>query len=200
MVFKDYAEFEEMKLACDRCPLRKVYDRVVASEGNKKDPAVVIVGEAPGADEVREGRPFVGKAGQVLRNGLRPLGFTKLNTLITNTIPCRPPDNQYPADDKLVFLCMAVWLWHEFDLLKPKVVLLLGAKALRGVLGLSGVTANRGRWFGLHREGWDAEVMATYHPSYVMRLRYSPEGPAKIKEWTGDLEAVAAKAGLKLPQ
>jgi len=197
--YDNYDEFRRAKLACRECPLWNHHKRVVGSEGNTVDPTVVIVGEAPGADEVRRRRPFVGKTGQVLRRAMRPYGYNKLNTLVTNTIPCRPPQNCYPSDMSVVDECMGRWFWNELDLLKPKYVLLLGAKPLQALFRVEGITKNRGTWFLLQRDGYRSECLPTYHPSYVMRVRNTRGGHQKVSEFLADLREMAMTAGF-LPE
>jgi uracil-DNA glycosylase family 4 len=197
--YKNYAEFNRAKQGCRACEIGKVYNCVVGSEGCTDNPLVMIVGEAPGADEVRRRRPFIGKSGQVLRRALRPCGYTKHNTLISNTIPCRPLDNQYPDDTLLVGECMARWLHPEIMLLRPKYMLILGAKALNAIFGLDGITARRGKWLLLETGGLRIECLPTYHPSYVLRVRKLKGGHRKVADFVADIREVAACAGF-LPE
>jgi len=197
--YESYSEFNKAKLACRECPLWKHHKRVVGSEGNTVDPTVVVIGEAPGADEIKRRRPFVGKAGQVLRRAMRPYGYSKLNTLVTNTIPCRPPQNRYPDDRSVVDTCMNRWLWNELDLLKPQYILMLGAKPLWALFNLDGITSRRGTWFLLQRDSFKAECLPTYHPSYVMRVRNMRSGHQKVSEFLADLREMAMTAGF-LPE
>ena len=189
-----YSRFEAAKAQCNACPLRAVYNRVVGSDGCKQHPKVVVVGEAPGADEVTEGRPFVGRAGKILRGALNDYGFRKGNTLITNTIPCRPPDNNYPVDRALVSSCMDRWLRPELSLLQPEIILLLGGKALKAVLGMDGITKLRGQWFHVDIGECHAAVMPTFHPSYVLRTLNAGDTDT-VAVWHEDLIAVAQRAG-----
>ena len=187
----NYQEFEEAKLKCRACEVGNVYNCVVPSDGNKKNPTVLIAGEAPGADEVIALKPFVGKAGKLLRKTLNEFGYRKTNSLITNTIPCRPEDNQFPKDSKLVDNCVYDWLQKEIEITKPKYILLIGATPTKFLLSMSGITKLRGQWF----EYRGIPCMPTYHPSFVLRKQYMAEGKEIQKNFAQDIKTVAEKAG-----
>lgn len=192
--FATYDDFEKAKLACCDCAVGEAYHCVVPSEGNKVDPTVVIVGEAPGAEEIEQGRPFIGRAGQLLREHLRPLNFTPDNTLITNTIPCRPLDNKYPADKKIVYECTQKWLWEELKMLEPRFVLVLGSKALWTVMMLDGITRCRGHWYTTASLELESQCIATFHPSYVMRKQNMADGEDVLNKFKSDLRQMAVRA------
>jgi len=156
--------YVEMK-KCNACKLRAGCTQVVTGIGNTKDPILLILGEAPGAEEDESGEPFVGKAGDTLRHVLRMTQIiNKTNTLITNTMHCRPPANKFPTDDS-PSICIGKWLNKEIDISKPKRMLLLGNTPLKYVAGMKGITQARGQWINIK----NIRTMATYHPSYVMR-------------------------------
>jgi DNA polymerase len=162
--------YEEMK-GCNACKMRAGCTQVVPGAGQVESPILLVVGEAPGGDEDLRGEPFVGQAGQVLRQVLRQTGvLNRTNTLISNTIKCRPPNNKFPKDDSAQ-VCVAKWLWREIELAKPKRLLLLGNTPLKYVAGLEGITSCRGNWYDVR----GIRTMATYHPSYVMRNDSSGE-------------------------
>lgn len=169
-IYSSYREFEENKLKCHFCDVGKVYNRVVASEGNKINPIVIIIGEACGAEEIEQGKPFVGRSGRLLRDTLNKHGFRKSNALITNTIPCRPLDNKFPKDEKLVKKCVNKWLINEINLLNPKALLLVGSTPLKYVMQMGEITKNRGEWLcpSIFTDK-SIMVLATFHPSYVLR-------------------------------
>lgn len=148
-MFDSYKEFEEVKLNCRQCEIGQIYNQVVPSEGNKINPIVTIIGEAPGHDEVKNKRPFVGKAGACLRQTLNKYGFRKSNTLISNVIPCRPEKNKFPNDKDIVNNCLQRWLIEELKLVKPSYLLLLGNQPLKYILGLTGITKKRGEWYNV---------------------------------------------------
>jgi uracil-DNA glycosylase len=156
--------YTKMK-SCNACKMRSLCTQVVPAEGQINSPKLLIVGEAPGADEDREGRPFVGMAGQLLREVLRETKIlNKGNTLISNVMKCRPPDNKFPKND-CPSICVSLWLNKEIELAKPQRMLLLGAQPLKFVAGLTGVTLCRGKWY----EVKGVRTMITFHPSYVAR-------------------------------
>jgi DNA polymerase len=199
-MYGSYAEFNAAKLACRACPVGPVYGRVVESDGCVATPAVMVIGEAPGADEVAKGKPFVGKSGRLLRDTLNAAGFNRDNAAISNVIPCRPRDNVFPSDLSLVEACVARWLREEIAILRPRLILLVGGKALKSVLGMDGITRNRGRWFPLTREWGFVDCMPTYHPSYVQRMEYADEGFEVMEAFKADVAEVARAAGFTPPR
>lgn len=192
----DYKEFEEAKLKCRDCLIGQVYNCVVPSDGNKINPIVMIIGEAAGADELIEGKPFIGKAGKLLRSTLNKFGYRKNNSLISNTIPCRPLDNKFPSDSELVEDCVKKWLKKEIELTNPKYILLIGATPLRYLMNLSGITKLRGNWLEYDPRNKNIPCMPTYHPSYVLRKQYMAEGKEIRNNFEQDIKEVAEKAGL----
>lgn len=193
--FNSYAEFNLAKERCRDCFIGKVYDRVVLGDGNIVKPKVVIVGEAPGKDEVLEGRPFIGKAGKLLRSTLNKYGFRKTNALITNTIPCRPEDNVFPKDSVIVEKCVQKWLLNELKLLDPDYIMVVGATPLKYLLGMNGITKVRGKWYNLNNWHREAKCMPICHPSYVLRKMYMAEGKEIVAQFGDDIKLVAQTAG-----
>src|SRR3990172_5659488 len=155
-----YAEM----LQCQACKLRGCCDRVVPAVGQRTNPDVLIVGEAPGQAENDRGEPFIGRAGEVLREVLRKVGLNRNNTLLSNVLKCRPAGNKFPNDD-CPDICVSKWLSEEIKLGQPKRMILVGGKALEYVAKLDGITKRRGQWITAH----GVRTMATYHPSYVLR-------------------------------
>jgi len=193
--FASYEEFEKAKLLCRDCPIGPVYNRVVPSLGQKINPKVVLIGEAPGENEVKQGEPFCGRSGKLLRQVLNELGFRRENTLITNTIPCRPKDNHFPDDDSIVHKCVGRWLKEEISLVKPEVIGIIGGVALRYVLRLKGITKQRGQWFSFDANNIEVPCMPTFHPSYVIRVEN--EGNVECyQQFYDDLKAIAVRAGI----
>lgn len=189
----DYRAFAIKKDACRKCSIYDSYHHVGQSEGNAKNPIFMFVGEALGADEVSQGRPFIGRAGQRLREELRkyPNTFNKNNTIITNTVCCRPENNKFPRDTDgpweirsdnkrlktvhkahlVVKNCVDNWLYKEIEMLKPKVIVSLGSQSLEWVREQRGITNCRGNWLFMDR--FRAWTFATFHPSYVLRCANS---------------------------
>jgi len=195
-IYDGYCSFEKDKEACRQCSVGMVYGKVVLSSGCKENPKVIVVGEAPGKDEVEQGEPFVGKAGKLLRLVLGECGFRKTNSLISNIIPCRPENNKFPQDASLVKACSNKWLVNEILLTKPSQLLLLGSQPLKYVLGLSGITKLRGKWYDFSA-GLDEPIkcMPTFHPSYVLRKKYMSGGKAIRQSFEEDIKTVAKAAG-----
>ena len=174
--------------ACSRCVLAAGRETTVFGEGSHT-PRLVIVGEAPGAEEDRSGRPFVGPAGQLLTKMLAAIGLAREDVYICNLLKCRPPGNRNPRPEE-VAACKP-FLREQLRLLDAPLILALGSPAARELLQTSrGIMSLRGR-FSKTPEGY--RVMPTFHPAYLLRR---PE--AKRDVWS-DLKKVAADLGLELP-
>ncbi len=158
--------------ACRNCALGSGRTKCVPGLGNA-EPEFVFVGEAPGADEDAQGVPFVGAAGQLLDRMIIAMGLTRDSVFIANVVKCRPPNNREPQHDE-VAACMP-FLSRQIDLLRPKVVIALGAHAARGLLGTADTVGSlRGRGHPLP----GATCVVTYHPAYLLR---APQ--EKSKAW-----------------
>ncbi|MDR0929681.1 MAG: uracil-DNA glycosylase [Oscillospiraceae bacterium] len=149
--------------ACERCRLCNGRTQTVPGEGNPRA-RLLLIGEGPGREEDRLGRPFVGAAGQLLEKMLAAIGLTRDDVYIANVVKCRPPENRTPVADEVV-ACLP-HLRAQTALIRPRVILLLGATALRAVLGDSArITRDRGKW--VERKGvW---IMPTFHPAALLR-------------------------------
>jgi len=187
----NYSDFEDRKLLCRDCFVGKVYDCVVPSYGCKSNPKVVVMGEAPGADEVENLQPFVGKAGKLLRATLNEFGFRQSNTLITNVIPCRPEKNKFPKDLEIVRKCTKKWLYKELEIVRPSFIILIGAKPLKFVLNRDGITKCRGEWYDFVLGDHTIKCMPTFHTSYVLRKKYMEDGDDIMAKFRRDVEEVA---------
>lgn len=173
---------------CRRCRLCETRSTVVFGEGPRR-PRLLVVGEAPGADEDATGRPFVGKAGQLLTKMLGAIGLAREDVYIANVLKCRPPDNRPPEPDE-VAACRP-FLDEQIRLLDPELVLALGNPAAKALLGTDrGITSIRGQ---LRTLADGRRVLPSFHPSYLLR---TPE--AKRESWL-DLQLVARTLGLSLP-
>jgi uracil-DNA glycosylase family 4 len=173
---------------CTACPLHKTRTQAVPGQGHPH-PELVFVGEGPGADEDAQGLAFVGAAGQLLTKMIEAMGFTRDEVFIANIVKCRPPGNRVPEPAEAA-ACLH-FLEDQLALLKPKVIVTLGATALKYLMGMESVsiTKMRGHWLSVG----GVEVMPTFHPSYLLR---TPE--AKKEAWS-DLKAVLAKLGRTPP-
>lgn len=178
------AELEAAVASFDGCALRKTATHTVFADGTPHAP-VMVIGEAPGADEDRIGKPFVGRSGQLLDRMLAAIGLERQrNVYITNILFWRPPGNRKPTENEIA-LCLP-FVWRHIALGAPKVVMLSGGTATSAMLGRTeGITKLRGRWFELAVPGQDRPIPAltTYHPSFLLRT------PARKSEtWHDFLE------------
>lgn len=150
---------------CDACKLRRGCKQVVVPDGCLENPILVIMGESPGQAEDEEGIPFIGASGEILREVLRATKIlNRTNTLIANTISCRPPKNKFPTDES-ASICVSKWLWKVIETANPDRLLLLGGVALKYVAGMEGITSSRGNWYRIR----GIRTMATFHPSFILR-------------------------------
>jgi uracil-DNA glycosylase len=169
------------------CGLKRTATNTVIADGNPAAP-VMIIGEAPGADEDRIGRPFVGRAGQLLDRMLAAIGLDRSGVLITNAIYWRPPGNRTPTADEIA-ACLPFVLRH-IALVRPKLLVLAGGTAARALLPPGpGITRLRGRWFDLAIPGLDRPVptLPIFHPSFLLRA------PERKREAWQDLLALRAR-------
>ncbi len=173
---------------CTACALCESRTRTVPGQGSFH-PEVMFVGEGPGFDEDRQGLAFVGRAGQLLTKIVEAMGYTRDQVFIGNVVKCRPPENRTPLPDEMA-ACLP-YLREQIALLQPKVIVALGATAVKGLLQVEiGITRLRGKW--LEYNGID--LMPTYHPAYLLR---NPAGKADV--WA-DMKAVLAKLGREPPK
>lgn len=174
--------------ACTQCPLHSTRTRTVPGQGSTA-PEILFIGEGPGADEDRQGLAFVGRAGQLLTKIIEAMGFTREQVFIGNIVKCRPPENRVPMPEEMQ-TCLP-FLRRQIALLKPKVIVALGATAVKGLLDVqSGITRLRGQWMSY--EGID--LMPTFHPAYLLR------NPAGKKDVWEDMKAVLARLGREPPR
>jgi uracil-DNA glycosylase family 4 len=174
--------------ACVRCgELARTRTQTVFGVG-PLDPDLCFLGEAPGADEDRQGEPFVGAAGQLLNRIIEASGMMRDQVFICNVLRCRPPGNRQPLPIEAEN-CRE-YLDRTLALVKPKVICALGATAVKNLLGVEqGITRLRGKW--LNYRG--IPVMPTFHPAYLLR---SPAGKKDVWE---DMKAILARLGRPIP-
>lgn len=168
----DLAALEAAVRAFEGCALKHTAMNTVFADGNPAAP-LVVVGEAPGADEDRIGRPFVGRAGQLLDRMLAAIGIDRRSAYIMNVLYWRPPGNRKPTPGEIA-ACLP-FVRRQIALVAPKVVLLAGGTAVSALLGQDGITRLRGKWFELSLPGLAAPLpaLATFHPSYLLRTPQS---------------------------
>ncbi|MBM3833590.1 MAG: uracil-DNA glycosylase [Verrucomicrobia bacterium] len=163
-------DLRDRALVCQKCPhLVRSRKNVVFGVGDINSP-LMFIGEAPGADEDIQGEPFVGKAGQLLTRIIQTMGFSRDTAYIANVLKCRPDTpgqtsgNRKPTLEEMK-TCLP-YLLAQIDLIKPKVIVALGATAMEGIFGRAvAITRERGRFQSFR----DTPVMPTYHPSYLLR-------------------------------
>ncbi len=163
------ADLERAVAAFDGCALRQTATNTVFADGNAAA-ALMLIGEAPGSEEDRLGKPFVGRSGQLLDRMLATIGIDRSTAYITNVLYWRPPGNRKPTPAEIA-TCLPFVLRH-IALVRPAVLVLCGGTAASTVLATSeGITRLRGRWFDLAIPGLEGPVktIATYHPSYLLR-------------------------------
>ena len=182
-----YEELEEIRakcLVCEKCALAKSRTNIVFSDGIP-NPNIMLIGEAPGFNEDKQGKPFVGKAGQLLDKIFASVGLSRQNNYICNTIKCRPPENRNPLPEEKE----ACWeyLKAQIDTIKPKIILLCGNVAVQSILGnVGGITRIRGKWFNPQNaivDVYGAKLMPIFHPSYLLRNDSREKGSPKWLMW-----------------
>ncbi len=173
---------------CRRCRLCETRTTVVFGDGPRR-PRLMVIGEAPGAEEDASGHPFVGRSGDLLTKMLAAIGLARADVYIANVLKCRPPGNRSPAPDEAA-ACRS-YLDAQIRSLDPELLLLLGTPATQAVLGTDrGITAMRGQ----RVETPDGRAaLATYHPAYLLR------NPAAKREAWLDLQRVASTLRLSVP-
>jgi uracil-DNA glycosylase len=187
-------EIEQQVRQCRRCGLCQGRSNVVFGEGSP-DAQVVFVGEAPGEEEDRQGRPFVGRAGELLTRQINAMGLQRSEIYIANVCKCRPPGNRTPLADEVEH-CRE-HLMQQLRIIRPRVIITLGNPATHALLNTTiGITRLRGQWQKMPEtdpELAGIKVMPTFHPAYLLRA-YTEDNRRKV--WS-DLQAVMQELGLK---
>jgi uracil-DNA glycosylase family 4 len=175
---------------CPKCRLCETRTNTVFGEGDV-DADIFFIGEGPGENEDLTGRPFVGRAGQLLDKMITGMGLSRDRVYIANIVKCRPPDNRAPAPDE-VDACTP-YLLKQLEVVRPKVIVTLGHPAARYMLETRQTMGRlRGQWHEWRR----IKLMPTFHPSYVLRS-YTDEVRAAV--WS-DLKQVLVELGLPIPK
>lgn len=172
---------------CHRCDLGTTRTHAVVGRGNPKAP-IMIIGEAPGQNEDETGLPFVGKAGQLLEKILASVNLnTEQDIYICNINKCRPPSNRVPTPEEIA--ACKPYLLEQIRLVNPKIILLTGATAVKGLTGdKRGITKIRGTWME-----WEGRLcMPIFHPAYLLRNASRERGSPKWLMWQ-DIQEVRAK-------
>ncbi len=180
-MYDNWEELEQSIVNCNKCKLCTNRTNIVFGVGNK-EADIMIIGEGPGADEDKQGEPFVGKAGQLMNKALTGLGIKREELYIANIVKCRPPSNRVPEQNEAE-ACLN-YLRNQVILVKPKIIVLLGSTALKNILGKEySITAMRGKW--IEQKG--IYYMPTWHPAALLR-----DENKKIEFWN-DLKEVRKK-------
>ena len=186
---------------CTRCVLHKQGRKQIVFGVGNPEAELMFVGEGPGADEDEKGEPFVGRAGQLLNNMIKAMGIQREDVYIANIVKCRPPGNRQPERDECA--TCSPFLMRQIAVVKPKVIVALGATAAKTLLAMnSSMMQLRGRFYDFKPPGvrsndpmWDGcKLAVTYHPAFLLR------DPRQKGEAWKDLQMVMKQLGLKAPK
>lgn len=160
-------ELRAIMAAYDGCGLKLRATQLCFADGNP-EAEIMLVGEAPGSEEDLQGKPFVGKAGQLLDRMLGAIGLDRSKVFIVNTVPWRPPGNREPSPEEMA-LCQP-FLFRQIELVAPRLLVTLGNVPTRALFSTTvGITRMRGQWRDLTLGGHTVRAMATLHPAYLLR-------------------------------
>ena len=164
--------------SCNGCALGATRNNIVFSDGNASTARIVLIGEAPGETEDMTGRPFVGRAGQLLTEFLTEAGISRdRDVYIINTVKCRPPENRVPTDEEKS--ACRKFLDAQIDIIKPDAIVLCGATALKSFVTLDKkqtISKIRGQWMTVTVDGVEYKAITIFHPSYLLRNHSLEEG------------------------
>ncbi len=180
-----YDELKKDALSCTKCELHSTRNKVVFGHGPVPCD-LMLIGEAPGADEDEQGIPFVGRSGQLLTKIFESVGINReQDVYIANTVKCRPPENRAPLQPE-TDACFP-YLTRQIEIVSPKIILLSGAPACKVIMKHEGTMSSvRGKWFKL--DGSDISIMPIFHPSYLLRYPSSTKGSPKWNTWQDMIE------------
>ncbi len=185
---------------CDRCKLSRLGRKQIVFGTGDPHAELMFIGEGPGADEDQQGLPFVGRAGQLLNNMISAMGLKREQVYIANIVKCRPPQNRTPERDECD--TCSPFLMRQIGVIRPKVIVALGATAAKNLLGVQDSMASlRGRFYDFSPPGkvddngdpLVCKLAVTYHPAFLLR------DPRQKKETWKDLQMVMKYLGLEPP-
>ncbi len=188
-MFDNWEELENSIKNCNKCKLNGGRTNIVFGVGNR-EADIMFIGEGPGADEDKEGIPFVGKAGQLMDKAFAGIGINREHVYIANIVKCRPPQNRVPEKDEAV-ACLN-YLRNQVILVKPKIIVLLGSTALKNILGEEhSITKER----GILTEKKGIKYLPTWHPAALLR-----DESKKIEFWKDlkQLKSLAEEENLNI--
>jgi len=187
---------------CTRCVLHKQGRKQIVFGVGNTQADIMFVGEAPGADEDEQGEPFVGRAGQLLNNMIQAMGIKREDVYIANVCKCRPPNNRTPEKEESD--TCSPFLMRQIAVVRPKVIVALGAVASKALLSVNDSMANlRGKLYDFEAKvqpgvpediGFSTKLVVTYHPAYLLR------DPRQKKETWKDLQMVMKYLGMAVPK
>jgi DNA polymerase len=192
---RELEEIAEQTRKCRKCELGSLRKNAVPGEGNTSA-RIMFVGEAPGADEDTQGRPFVGRAGQLLEKIIAACGLKRQDVWIGNILKCRPPDNRDPKPEEII-ACIP-YLQRQIELINPEIIVALGAHAAKTLLDTPKAIGQLRGMFHEYVPGLGhkpIKLMPTFHPAYLLR-NYSDDNRRKVWE---DMKKVLAELGLPIP-
>ena len=166
---RNASSLDELRAILDRfegCGLKGSASRLVFADGTP-GARLMLIGEAPGAEEDRQGLPFVGRSGQLLDRMLAAIGLDRGKVYIANIVPWRPPGNRTPTPVETQ-ICLP-FIQRQIELCDPDVLVTIGQPSTGALLGVQGITKNRGRWFPFHTGTREIRAMPTLHPAYLLR-------------------------------
>ncbi len=173
---------------CQRCKLCCTRNSIVIGDGHPQS-SIVFIGEGPGEQEDLQGKPFVGKAGQLLDRMMAAIQLDRTQVYIANVVKCRPPGNRNPEPDEIQ--ACSQFLNRQIDLIQPKVIVALGKFAAQTLLKTDERISNlRGKFYPYR----SSKLMPTFHPAYLLR------NPASKREAWSDLQQVAQELGIEIPK
>jgi DNA polymerase len=188
---------EDIGPNCQRCKLAKLGRKQIVFGTGDSHAELMFIGEGPGADEDAQGLPFVGRAGQLLNNMIAAMGLKREQVYIANIVKCRPPGNRTPERDECD--TCSPFLMRQIHVIRPKVIVALGATAAKNLLGVNDSMASmRGRFYDFSPPGagepFECKLAVTYHPAFLLR------DPRQKKETWKDLQMVMRYLNLPMPQ
>ncbi len=193
---KELEKIAEEVRKCCKCGLGSTRTNAVPGEGNP-NARIMFVGEGPGADEDAQGRPFVGRAGQLLDKIIAAMGLKRPDVFIANILKCRPPGNRDPRPDEIIN-CFP-YLQRQVEIINPEIIVALGAPAARTLLNTNKPIGQLRGQFHDYYAGLGStpvKLMPTYHTAYLLR-NYSQDNRRKVWE---DMKKVLAELALPIPQ
>jgi uracil-DNA glycosylase len=193
---KELEDIAEQTRKCRKCELGSIRKNAVPGEGNTSA-RIMFVGEAPGADEDTQGRPFVGRAGQLLDKIIAACGLKRQDVYIGNILKCRPPENRDPKPEEII-ACIP-YLQRQIELINPEIIVALGAHAAKTLLDTPKAIGQLRGMFHEYVPGLGhkpIKLMPTFHPAYLLR-NYSDDNRRKVWE---DMKKVLAELGLPVPE